>query len=216
MSDMSQFLNAPAISTNLDEIRAALDNTLEVHSIYNPDKNLSPSAYRLKYRSAAVLIPIWHSPEHDQLEVLVTKRALHMRNHPGQIAFPGGKHDPDDASIQYTALRETLEEVGLAPDCFDLIGELGEYCTISGYCIKPIIAEMTRLSAMSLCEDEVKSVHWVPLDFLLDPSNYQFKTRQIGTVTHSYFEIKYQDIRIWGVTAGILYGLYQTLSNHIR
>ncbi|MEL0612690.1 CoA pyrophosphatase [Marinomonas arenicola] len=216
MSDIVQFLNAPPISTNLDEIRAALDTTQEVHPIYNPDKDLSPSAYKLKYRSAAVLIPIWRSPEDDQLNVLVTKRALHMRNHPGQISFPGGKHDPDDASIQYTALRETLEEVGLAPDCFDLIGELGEYCTISGYCIKPIIAEMTRFSEMSLCEDEVKSVHWVPLDYLLDPSNYQFKTKQLGTVARGYFEINYQGIRIWGVTAGILYGLYQTLSNHIR
>lgn len=216
MSDIAQFLNAPPILADLDEIRAALNTTQEVHQIYNHAKNMTPSDYKLKYRPAAVLVPIWRSSDNDQLQVLVTQRALHMRNHPGQISFPGGKYDPDDASIQYTALRETLEEVGLAPDCFDLIGELGEYCTISGYCIKPIIAEMTRHSEMSLCEEEVESVHWIPLNFLLDPNNYRFKTKKIGTVTCGYFEITYQDIHIWGVTAGILYGLYQTLSDHIR
>lgn len=216
MSDVAQFLNAPPISMSLDEIRAALDNTKEPSPIHNPDRALSPSAYKLKYRPAAVLIPIWSAPDTNQLQVLVTQRALHMRNHPGQIAFPGGKHDPDDASIQYTALRETLEEIGLAPDCFDLIGELGEYCSISGYCIKPIVAEMTRLSEMSLCEDEVESVHWVPLDYLLDPSNYRFKTKKLGKVTRGFFEVTYQDIRIWGVTAGILFGLYQTLSDYKR
>ncbi|MBJ7553702.1 NUDIX hydrolase [Marinomonas spartinae] len=214
MPHISQFLDALPLQPSMDEIRAALDHTQDVHPIYNPDKDLSPSAYKLKYRSAAVLIPIWQNPDDEQLYVLLTKRALHMRNHPGQIAFPGGKHDPTDASIQYTALRETFEEIGLAPDCFDLIGELGEYCTISGFCIKPIIAEMTRLSKMSLCEDEVKSVHWVPLSHLLTPSNYRFRKKKLGNVSRGYFEIDYQDIRIWGVTAGILYGLYETLAQY--
>lgn len=213
MSDVSQFLNAPPIEVSLDDIRAALDRPFLTEQIYNPDADLSPDAYDVEYRSAAVLIPIWQSPEDNNLYVLLTKRALHLRNHPGQIAFPGGKHDPDDASIQYTALRETLEEVGLAPDCFDLLGELGEYCSISGYCIKPIVAEMTRMSEMSLCEDEVKSVHWVPLNYLLTPQNYQFRTRKVGNVARHFFEINYEGIRIWGVTAGILFGFYQTLAS---
>jgi len=142
MSDIEQFLNAPPIDLSLDDIRAALDKTPYRQSIHNPDEEMFPQGYELDYRSAAVLIPIWQAPEDGELYVLLTQRALHMRNHPGQIAFPGGKHDPDDASIQYTALRETLEEVGLAPDCFDLLGELGEYCTLSGFCIKPILAEV--------------------------------------------------------------------------
>ncbi|MBJ7539109.1 NUDIX hydrolase [Marinomonas transparens] len=216
MPDIAQFLNAPPINISLDEIRAALDKTPYDKPIHNPDEEMFPSGYDLEYRSAAVLIPIWHEPKDGELYVLLTQRALHMRNHPGQIAFPGGKHDPDDASIQYTALRETLEEVGLAPDCFDLLGELGEYCTISGFCIKPIIAEMTRRSELSLCEEEVKSVHWVPLKHLLDPRNYRFKETKLNKATRGYFEVEYQDIRIWGVTAGILFGLYQTLAKHIR
>ena len=137
-----------------------------------------------------------------------------MRNHPGQIAFPGGKHDPEDASIQYTALRETLEEVGLSPDCFDLLGELGEYCSVSGFCIKPVVAEMTRMSELSLCEEEVEQAHWVPLHHLLDPRNFRYVEREIGNVKRGYFEILYGDLRIWGVTAGIIYGLYQAIENH--
>ncbi|BFM48966.1 CoA pyrophosphatase [Marinomonas sp. THO17] len=214
MSDIEQFLNAPPIDLGLDDIRAALDKEPYRQSIHNPDEEMFPAGYQLDYRSAAVLIPIWQEPRDGELYVLLTQRALHMRNHPGQIAFPGGKHDPDDASIQYTALRETLEEVGLAPDCFDLLGELGEYCTLSGFCIKPIVAEMTRKSELSLCEEEVKSVHWVPLRHLLTPQNYQFKQRKLDSVSRGYFEIYYGDIRIWGVTAGILYGLYQTLARH--
>lgn len=216
MSDITQFLNAPPIITGLDEIRDALDKAPYDQPIHNPDEDMFPAGYNQDYRSAAVLIPIWQDPEDHELYVLLTQRALHMRNHPGQIAFPGGKHDSDDTSIQYTALRETLEEVGLAPDCFDLLGELGEYCTISGFCIKPIVAEMTRRSELSLCEEEVKSVHWVPLNYLLNPQNYRFRTKQLDKRSRGYFEIKYQDIHIWGVTAGILFGLYQTLANHIK
>lgn len=215
MCDIERFLNAPPIHLSLDDIRDALDNEPYAQPIHNPDKDLLPNDYQKNYRSAAVLVPIWHEPKDDELYVLFTKRALHMRNHPGQIAFPGGKHDPDDASIQYTALRETLEEVGLEPDCFDLLGELGEFCTLSGFCIKPIVAEMTRKSELSLCEDEVKSVHWVPLSYLLTPENYQFKKKKLDPTSSGYFEIQYQDIRIWGVTAGILFGLYQTLAKHL-
>ncbi len=216
MSDIEQFLNAPPIDISLDEIRAALDKAPYEQQIHNPDTDMFLNGYKADYRSAAILIPIWQDPQDGELYTLLTQRALHMRNHPGQIAFPGGKHDPEDASIQYTALRETLEEVGLSPDCFDLLGELGEYCTLSGYCIRPIIAEMTRKSELSLCEDEVKCVHWVPLRYLLTPQNYRFKKRKLDPMSNGYFEVEYEGIRIWGVTAGILFGFYQTLARHIR
>jgi hypothetical protein len=75
---------------------------------------------------------------------------------------------------------------------------------------------MTRKSELSLCEDEVKCVHWVPLRHLLTPQNYRFKQKKLDTNSRGYFEIEYEEIRIWGVTAGILFGLYQTLAKHIR
>ncbi|MCB5161339.1 NUDIX hydrolase [Marinomonas algarum] len=216
MSDIEQFLNAPPIYLDLDDIRTALDRTPYVQQIHNPDENRLSDDNDTQYQSAAVLIPIWREPKSQELFVLFTQRALHMRNHPGQMAFPGGKHDPEDASMEYTALRETLEEVGLSPDCFDLLGELGEYCTISGYCVKPIVAEMTTRRELCLCEDEVHSVHWIPLRYLLTPSNYCFTEKKVGAITRSFLEIEYHGIRIWGVTAGILYGFYQTLAEHIN
>lgn len=215
MVDVTRFLASPAMTPTIDDIRAALVHETS-DQIYNPDRHISPSVNRNEFRAAAVLIPIYHCPEEKQLKVLLTQRSLNMRNHPGQIAFPGGKHDPEDASIQYTALRETLEEVGLAPDCFELLGELGEYCSISGYCIKPVVAEMTRMSELSLSIAEVERVHWVPLNHLLDPQNFRYVEREIGNMKRSYFEIVYHDLRIWGVTAGIIFGLYQAIENHSR
>ncbi|MFD1384765.1 CoA pyrophosphatase [Rhodanobacter aciditrophus] len=215
MIDVAHFLESSPITPTIDEIRAALDAQAP-QQIYNPDQFIAPEAYIHDYRAAAVLIPIFPCPDSGDLKVLLTQRSLNMRNHPGQIAFPGGKHDPEDASIQYTALRETLEEVGLAPDCFELIGELGEYCSISGYCIKPVVAEMTRMSELSLSEAEVECVHWVPLNHLLNPQNFQYIERKIGNITRGYFEVRYHDLRIWGVTAGIIFGLYQAIENHYR
>ncbi|SBS26445.1 putative Nudix hydrolase NudL [Marinomonas aquimarina] len=215
MVDVSTFLESPPITPTIDEIRAALDNETSAQ-IFNPDQHIAPHAYRHDYRAAAVLIPIYHCPDEGELKVLLTQRSLHMRNHPGQIAFPGGKHDPEDASIQYTALRETLEEVGLAPDCFELLGELGEYCSISGFCIKPVVAEMTRMSELSISEDEVERIHWVPLNHLLNPQNFSYVEREIGNLKRGYFEIDYHGLRIWGVTAGIIFGLYQAIENHSR
>ncbi|TDO98741.1 NUDIX hydrolase [Marinomonas balearica] len=222
MTDVEHFLESPPLDVDIEEIRTALNAGNPHFQIQKEEERramlahhsdrLGVSAEKVALRSAAVLIPIRQAMGGDgDLEVLFTQRALHMRNHPGQIAFPGGKHDPDDSSIQYTALRETLEEVGLAPDCFDLLGELGEYCSISGFCIKPIIAEMTRHSELSLSKDEVESVHWVPLAYLLNPANYRYKEKKIGGLTRGYFEVEYNKIRIWGVTAGILHGLYHTL-----
>ncbi|WCN10251.1 NUDIX hydrolase [Marinomonas mediterranea] len=225
MTDVEHFLESPPLDVDIEDIRTALNigNThfkiqkdeerIEMLAHYSDKYGISSEKVAL--RAAAVLIPIRQDEASNNLEVLLTQRALHMRNHPGQIAFPGGKHDPEDSSIQYTALRETLEEVGLAPDCFDLLGELGEYCSISGFCIKPIVAEMTRQSELSLSKDEVESVHWVPLSYLLDPRNYRYKEKKIGSITRGYFEVEYKKIRIWGVTAGILHGLYHTL-NHAR
>ena len=213
MTDVAHFLASPPLTPSIQEIRRALDQSDLLGVIRNPDQKLAPAAYQLDFKDAAVLIPIWKSA-HDELYVLLTQRAKHMRNHPGQIAFPGGQYDDTDSSIVQTALRETEEEVGLAADCFNLLGELGDYLTISGYCVRPILAEITKSPKLTLCYDEVESVHWVPLNYLLTPANYRFQERMVSNTPRAFFEIQYQDITIWGVTAGILYGLYQVLHAH--
>jgi 8-oxo-dGTP pyrophosphatase MutT (NUDIX family) len=213
MVDVAHFLSSPPLSPSIEEIRRALDQKHVHTSIHNPDQLLSPDAYDLNFKSAAVLIPIWKHHTNGQLHVLLTQRAKHMRNHPGQIAFPGGQFDPQDSSIIHTAFRETQEEVGLSPECFELLGELGDYLTISGFCVKPVLAEIKALPELSLCYDEVDAVHWVPLNYLMTPANYRFQQRNLANIRRGFFEIHYGDITIWGVTAGILYGLYQSIAH---
>ncbi len=145
------------------------------------------------------------------IQVLLTQRADNLRNHPGQIAFPGGKMDLSDDSIVQTALRETEEEVGLKAASLNILGQLGDYFTTSGFCVSPVVAEVTTLTPMIICYEEVESVHWVPLNYLLDPQNFEFKEQVIEGTHRTFFEIRYQDLHIWGVTAGIFYGLYKTL-----
>jgi 8-oxo-dGTP pyrophosphatase MutT (NUDIX family) len=213
MSDFKQFLNSPPLSPDIGQIRSALDQYESGQIMHNPDAVLTEQKRIQNFKTAAVLIPIWKD-NFDRLHILLTQRAKHLRNHPGQISFPGGQYDDDDSDLIQTALRETHEEVGLPPDCFQLIGELGDYLTISGFCVKPIIAEVISLQDMTLSLDEVESTHWVPLDYVLTPTNYTFTRRNLSDLHTGYFEIKYQDITIWGLTAGILYELYKALDSH--
>lgn len=215
MSDIKRFLGSPPLSPNIEQIRIALDAYESDSIMLNPGIRLSPETNSLSFKTAAVLLPIWKDAA-GALHVLLTQRAKHLRNHPGQMAFPGGQHDKEDSSLIQTAFRETHEEIGLSPDCFQLVGELGDYLTISGFCVKPVIAEVTDLQTLILSRDEVESTHWVPLDYLLTPTNYSFTRKNLSDIHTGYFEVKYQDITIWGLTAGILYGLYKALDSQIR
>ena len=210
MKDVETFLASPPISPSIEEIKRALGRNFFTSQIQNPDQKLAPSEYEISFKAASVLLPIWHSPTAG-LQVLLTQRAKHMRNHPGQIAFPGGQMDDTDPSVIATALRETEEEVGLKPQNFNVIGQLGDYFTTSGFCVSPVIAEVTKLTPIMICYDEVESAYWVPLDYLLNPQNFSFEHRELANKTRGFFEIDYENIHIWGVTAGILYCLYQAL-----
>ncbi len=211
MSDIKRFLVSPALSPNLEQIRAAFNKYESDSIMLNPGIRLDSKTNLLSFKTAAVLLPIWKDAA-GRLHILLTQRAKHLRNHPGQMAFPGGQHDKEDSSLIQTAFRETHEEIGLSPDCFQLIGELGDYLTISGFCVKPVIAEVTNLQKMVLSQDEVESTHWVPLDYLLTPKNYIFTRKNLSDIHTGYFEVTYQGITIWGLTAGILYGLYKALA----
>lgn len=212
MKGVRQFLTSPPVSPDIDVIRKAL--AAPAPAIDNPDQLLAPKAYDISFKQAAVLMAIWASPDAG-LQVLLTQRAKHMRNHPGQIALPGGQMDPEDQNVIHTALRETEEEVGLAPDRFNLLGELGDYFTISGFRVKPVIAEVQQPSPLVLCQEEVEAVYWIPLDYLLTPAHYRFQERMLGQQKRGYFEVEYENVRIWGVTAGIFYGLYNALADSL-
>ena len=158
---------------------------------------------------AAVLVPLVNRPE--GLALLLTQRSADLPDHPGQISFPGGRVEPDDASIAAAALRETAEEVGLAPERVTILGELPDYETVTGYRVTPVVGWVEPPIALAPDPVEVADVFEVPLAFVLDPANQQRHHRMLGTVRRDYWAIPYADRYIWGATAAMLLIFYRTL-----
>jgi 8-oxo-dGTP pyrophosphatase MutT (NUDIX family) len=160
-------------------------------------------------RPAAVLVPVVNRD--DELTVLFTKRTLHLQDHAGQISFPGGRTEPGDPSPGDTALRETEEEIGLAPDRVDILGQLPEYTTVTGYRVTPVVGLVTPPFELKLDDFEVAEVFEVPLPFLLDPANHQRNLVMYEGRTRHYYAMPYGRHYIWGATAGMLMNLYAYL-----
>ena len=162
-----------------------------------------------EFSRAAVLVPIIDRPE--GLTVLLTQRASHLKNHPGQISFPGGRMETGDASPWETALRETEEEIGLAREHVALAGYLRDHFVITGYLVTPVVAFVRPAFELRLDRTEVDDVFEVPLDFVLDAANHVARERQFGGHTFQAYDIPYQDRNIWGATAGMLVTLHRVL-----
>lgn len=158
---------------------------------------------------AAVLIGLIARP--DGATVLLTERALHLRAHSGQIAFPGGKIDPHDAGPVGAALREAHEEIGLGAEHVDPLGVLEPYLSGSGYRITPVVAEIRTPFGLAINHDEVADVFEAPLSFLLDPANHRRQSREWRGQMRHYYEMPWRNRYIWGVTAGILRNLSERL-----
>lgn len=160
-------------------------------------------------RAAAVLIPV---VERDEPTVLLTQRAATLRDHAGQIAFPGGKIDPEDGgSPLRAALREAHEEIGLEADFVTPVGYLDLYMTRFGYRIVPTLARVRPGFSLTLNPDEVDDVFEVPLSFLMTPSNHLRHSRDWNGTLRSFTAMPFGDRYIWGVTAGILVNLYRRI-----
>jgi 8-oxo-dGTP pyrophosphatase MutT (NUDIX family) len=159
-------------------------------------------------KPAAVLIPV---VERDEPMVLLTQRAVHLPDHPGQIAFPGGKIDKSDSSPLAAALREAEEEIGLAPAFIEPIGYLDLYLTTLGYRIVPTVARIRPGFSLALNEQEVAETFEVPLAFLMEVANHQRHSREWQGMTRHYYAIPFGERYIWGVTAGILRNLYERI-----
>ena len=176
-------------------------------------RNLS-DGFRLPGREgepkpAAVLVPLVNRP--GGLQVLLTQRSADLPDHPGQISFPGGRLEPDDASLAAAALREAAEEIGLPPQQVSVLGHLAEYETVTGYRVTPVVGWVEPPFDLVPDPVEVADVFEVPLAFLLDPSNQQRHFRMLGALRRDFWAIPYHERYIWGATAAMLLILDRTL-----
>lgn len=161
--------------------------------------------------AASVLFPIVLREE--GATVLLTQRTDHLRDHAGQISFPGGRVEESDLSPEHTALREAEEEIGLAPRHAEIIGFLPEYRTVTGYRITPVVAFLTPPFDLRPDPSEVAEVFEVPLCFLMDPANHERHSRVYQGRTRHFFAMPYGRHFIWGATAGIIVMLARALAN---
>ena len=162
-----------------------------------------------KVTEAAVLIPLLLKD--DGLSVLLTQRTNHLRDHAGQISFPGGRMDPGDAGPNDTALRESQEEIGLERSRVEIIGHMPQYLTVSGYTVTPVVGLVQAQAEYVLDEFEVADVFEVPLNFLMDPANHQVRMWQSEQGSRCFYAMPYENRFIWGATAGMLRNLYHLL-----
>jgi 8-oxo-dGTP pyrophosphatase MutT (NUDIX family) len=160
---------------------------------------------------AAVLIPVVN--REDELKVLFTRRAANLAQHAGQISFPGGHIEESDNEPIDAALRETEEEVGLPRHHIDVIGQLENYISRTGFEITPIVGVIEPPFTVVPQPSEVAEVFEVPLSFLLNPENHHRHTREISGENREFYAMPYGEYYIWGVTAGILVNLYEYLSS---
>ncbi|MBQ2262048.1 MAG: CoA pyrophosphatase [Loktanella sp.] len=149
---------------------------------------------------AAVLFAV----REDSETVILTKRSARLKHHPGQIAFPGGKQDPIDATLTDAALREAREEIGLPPEQVDVLGVLPSHQTVTGYLITPVLAVVRGPFNPIPEAGEVSEVFEVPLAHLTDPALYRIEGRHWQGRRRPYYTVPYGPYYIWGATARIL------------
>ncbi len=154
-------------------------------------------------------------PRPDGLQVLLTKRAEHLRHHAGQISFPGGRMEPDDASPLQTALREAQEEIGLAPEAVRLLGYLEPMVTITGYRVYPVVAAIDPDYRAEPDGHEVSALFEAPLALFLDAGNERPFQLEFQGAVRSLTAFDWQAHRIWGATASMLLNLRRRLGKAV-
>ncbi len=168
------------------------------------DEGVTPEMFGQGLRDAAVLVAFVDRPEPT---ILLTRRTEHLANHPGQVAFPGGRVDADDADIFAAALREAEEEIGLARTLPHIVGTATPYLTGTGFRVVPVVAVIPPDLALVPHEQEVAAIFEVRADVLFNPANHRRQRVEWKGRMRSFYEIDGSDEYIWGATAGMIVSL---------
>ncbi len=199
-------------------IRERLTGTLPIH---DPATFLLPGLTREQSQehrawfpadpgAAAVLVPLIERA--DGITVLLTERATELKNHAGQISFPGGRIEPADESPLKAALREAHEEIGLEPRFVTVAGYLPDHIVVSGYRVTPVVGFVAPGFELLLDATEVQTTFEVPLEYVFEPANRKSRTRRFGEAEIELCDIPYQSWNIWGATAGMLVTLHRIVA----
>jgi 8-oxo-dGTP pyrophosphatase MutT (NUDIX family) len=191
----------------LEEFRRRFSQAAPPAASLYGDEGPRPDPALLK--PAAVLVPVVARVAGPTM--LLTRRAAHLKDHSGQVSFPGGRVQADDASPEATALREAREEIGLDAGRVELLGRMPEYLTRTGFRITPVVGILTPPFTLTPDANEVEEIFEVPLAFLLDPANRQRQSREWQGELHWFYVMPYDQHYIWGATAGMLVNL----ANHL-
>ncbi|WP_428484734.1 CoA pyrophosphatase [Rhodopila sp.] len=200
------------LRTRLAAITAVPPDPASVHG----DELLTTLSASVPHRApvpAAVLVPVVLS---DSPGILLTKRTSHLTRHAGQISFPGGRIDPEDASPEAAALREAQEEIGLDAAAVEVVGRMADYITGTGYRITPVLALVPPDLLYEISPHEVEAVFELPMDVVLDPDAPRRQRQHVGGVWREYWVWPHPEHYIWGATAAILVHLAERLRKERR
>jgi 8-oxo-dGTP pyrophosphatase MutT (NUDIX family) len=207
MTELERRLRHALASTHLDEPRPLIDLELP----FGLDRLIKPAMFA-NLRQAAVLAPVLRRG--DRLSMMFTVRSQLLRSHKGQISFPGGGRDAEDRDAVENALREAHEEVGLEPERVEVIGYLDDYPTMTRYIVTPVVGIVdTAQLEWRIDAAEVADIFEVPIDTVLDPASYKRSTLVRDGIKLPFYELRWEQHRIWGATAGMLWNLARKVAD---
>jgi len=208
----------PAVAWEALQV-AALRRRFELPPVWSPEIAVERQFSERRATHASVLVPLVQRSE--GLTVLLTQRTDHLTDHPGQVSFPGGRAEPEDADAVATALREAEEEIGLASTYVDVIGQMPTYTTGTGFIVTPVVAAVRPDFSLRLDPFEVAEAFEVPLSFLMNPANHRWHSVEFAGGQREFLSMPWMGVDaagqprryfVWGATAAMLRNLYRFLA----